>query len=319
MAFLNDAGIATGEALAGSGINEEDLVEPRRIIAPEQEQIVFANVLRLSATPAPGLAMGFRARISAYGVLGYAMLSAATFEDAWQIGLAYPVLLGTYFSLRMQKDQNLACITATGYKEAESLRAFNTELCLGSLKVMFSDLLGRSLPLKCVQVDYPGSPEMQDAYTEGFGCPVEFNAERCAIFFESSWLAQRLPLAEILTHTEMLAQCHRQNSELASSRVWLEHVRALLASCLRQPPGQEELARQLNCSSRSLRRHLAQHKTSYQQLLDELRFDRAKQMLLQSNLPIYRIAEEVGFRESANLRQAFMRWTGQSPSSFRGQ
>ncbi|MNW13248.1 Urease operon transcriptional activator [compost metagenome] len=74
----------------------------------------------------------------------------------------------------------------------------------------------------------------------------------------------------------------------------------------------------MNCSSRSLRRHLAQQQTSYQQLLDELRFTRAKEMLQQGDIPIYRIAEALGFRETASLRHAFQRWSGQPPSHFRG-
>ncbi len=83
------------------------------------------------------------------------------------------------------------------------------------------------------------------------------------------------------------------------------------------PPGLEELARRLNCSSRSLRRHLQQQRTSYQQLLDELRFARAKELLQSGDMPIYRIAEELGFSETASLRHAFQRWSGQPPSHFR--
>lgn len=100
-------------------------------------------------------------------------------------------------------------------------------------------------------------------------------------------------------------------------RAWLDKVRAILAERLQDPPGLEELARRLNCSSRSLRRHLQQQRTSYQQLLDELRFARAKELLQSGDMPIYRIAEELGFSETASLRHAFQRWSGQPPSHFR--
>ncbi|MEM8175938.1 helix-turn-helix domain-containing protein, partial [Morganella morganii] len=53
------------------------------------------------------------------------------------------------------------------------------------------------------------------------------------------------------------------------------------------------------------RRHLQQQRTSYQQLLDELRFARAKELLQSGDMPIYRIAEELGFSETASLRHAF--------------
>ncbi|GLZ88340.1 transcriptional regulator [Metapseudomonas resinovorans] len=317
-ALLQEEGIGTADVLAGSGISEQDLLELQRLINPEQEQQVYANAVRLLPRPALGLTLGLRTRISAYGLLGYAMLSAPTFGEALRVGLSYPVLLGTYFRLALEQDGDTAWLSACGYSEDESLRAFNTEVCLGSLKVTFADLLGQPLPLRAVQLDYPAGSGMLRPYARGFGCPVSFGASRSAMGFDAAWLARRLPLADPVTHKEMLEQCRRQNVEFAARRAWLERVRGFLAARLQDPPGLEELARQMNCSSRSLRRHLAQQQTSYQQLLDELRFTRAKEMLQQGDMPIYRIAEELGFSETASLRHAFQRWSGQPPSHFRG-
>jgi AraC-like DNA-binding protein len=318
VAMLREEGISACDVLAGSGISEQDLAELQRLVNPEQEQQVYANAVRLAPRPALGLTLGLRTRISAYGLLGYAMLSAPTFGEALRIGLSYPVLLGTYFRLALEQDGETAWLTATGYSEDEVLRPFNTELCLGSLKVTFADLLGQPLPLRAAQLDYPAASGMARPYARGFGCPVEFAASRSAIGFDAAWLDRRLPLADPVTHKEMLEQCRRQNVEFAARRAWLERVRGLIDARLQDPPGLEELARQMNCSSRSLRRHLAQQQTSYQQLLDELRFTRAKEMLQQGDIPIYRIAEALGFSETASLRHAFQRWSGQPPSHFRG-
>ena len=53
------------------------------------------------------------------------------------------------------------------------------------------------------------------------------------------------------------------------------------------------------------------------ELLDELRFERAKQLLAEKHHAIYQIAEELGFSESASFRHAFQRWSGVPPSQFR--
>ncbi|HBO1084091.1 AraC family transcriptional regulator [Pseudomonas aeruginosa] len=178
-------------------------------------------------------------------------------------------------------------------------------------------LLGQPLPLLEAAFDYAGDEAMARAYAEGFACELHFERERSAIGFAAEWLERPLPLADPVTHREMLEQCRRQNIDLAARRAWLDKVRAILAERLQDPPGLEELARRLNCSSRSLRRHLQQQRTSYQQLLDELRFARAKELLQSGDMPIYRIAEELGFSETASLRHAFQRWSGQPPSHFR--
>jgi len=49
-----------------------------------------------------------------------------------------------------------------------------------------------------------------------------------------------------------------------------------------------------------------------------LRFERAKQLLADEQMPIYRIAESLGFSETASFRHAFQRWSGVAPSHFRG-
>lgn len=145
LSLLEKEGFAREQLLEGSGITPADLLDLRRLISPWQEQQVFANACRLSDEPALGLRLGLRTRISAYGLLGYALLSAPTLGEALRIGLSYPVLLGTYFHLSLEVADGRAWLVATGYGEDEALRPFNTELCLGSLKVTCADLLGQQI------------------------------------------------------------------------------------------------------------------------------------------------------------------------------
>ena len=68
---------------------------------------------------------------------------------------------------------------------------------------------------------------------------------------------------------------------------------------------------------RQVRRHLQQLNTSFQHLLDEVRYDKARQLLLNTDLPIYLIAEQLGYSETASFRHAFQRWSGLAPSELR--
>ncbi|MFC5694973.1 AraC family transcriptional regulator ligand-binding domain-containing protein [Pseudomonas sp. GCM10022186] len=70
-------------------------------------------------------------------------------------------------------------------------------------------------------------------------------------------------------------------------------------------------------ASPTLRRHLQQLNTSFRRLPDEVRYDKARQLLVQTDLPIYLIAEQLGYSETASFRHAFQRWSGQSPSLYR--
>ena len=149
--------------------------------------------------------------------------------------------------------------------------------------------------------------ELRDA-----GDPVEI-----AFAFDRRWLDQPLPLADSITHQAMADRCRKQNIEFTGRQAWLGRIRQLLSAQLNAAPGLEGLAQQMKCSPRTLRRHLKDMGSSYQELLDELRFERAKQMLCEDQLPIYRIAETLGFSETASFRHAFVRWSGVAPSQFR--
>ena len=300
--------------LAGSGIRLEDLQRPDRRITTAQEMRVYANAL--AERPDIGLRLGQRMHVSSYGLLGYTLLSSATLGDALDLALNYPALLGTYFELSLQREGDTVWMVAEGYRDRPELRVFNVEYCLASLKLICDDLLGQPLPLVGAQFGYP-APDYHAGYATSFPCPIQFGARRNAFGFTVDWLEHRLPLADPVTHHEMRERCRLLNSDFTANQAWVTRARQLLAAQLPGAPGLEELARQMRCSPRTLRRRLSEAGTSYQALLDGVRYERARQLLERERLPIHRIAEAMGYSETASFRHAFQRWSGVSPRQFR--
>ncbi|MBF6027715.1 AraC family transcriptional regulator [Pseudomonas sp. P115] len=307
-------GLPSEALLVGSGICAADLSRADTRITTNQEMRVCANAVALRREV--GLELGRQMHVSAYGMLGYALLTSATFGDALRLALRYPALLGTLFELSLEEDGERIWFTAADYRENPTLEVFNVELCLTSLKVICDDLLGQPLALLGARFEH-SAPDYRARYAECFPCPLQFEAGTNAFSFDKRWLEQPLPLADTVTHQTMAERCRKQNLEFTGRQAWLGRIRQLLASQLGAAPGIEGLATQMNCSARTLRRHLHDLGCSYQELLDELRFERAKQWLAEGQLPIYRIAEQLGFSETASFRHAFVRWSGVAPSQFR--
>ncbi|URM29039.1 AraC family transcriptional regulator [Pseudomonas frederiksbergensis] len=307
-------GLSSEALLAGSGISAADLSRADTRITTNQEMLVCANAVALRRDI--GLELGRRMHVSSYGLLGYALLTSATLGDALRLALHYPALLGTLFELSLEEDGERIWLTAGDYRENPALAPFNVEFCLVSMKVTCEDLLGHPLPLLGARFDYP-APDYQARYTERFDCPLQFDAASNGFAFDKRWLEHPLPLADAITHQAMAERCRKQNTEFTGRQAWLGRIRQLLAAQLNAAPGLDGLAEQLNCSARTLRRHLKELGCSYQELLDELRFEQAKRMLCEDQLPIYRIAEALGFSETASFRHAFVRWSGVAPSQFR--
>lgn len=94
-------------------------------------------------------------------------------------------------------------------------------------------------------------------------------------------------------------------------------LRLLLTGHLDECITIDDCADMVGMSSRTLQRRLAEHDTSFNEILDQTRFDLATQLLLNQSIRITDIAGELGYQDSANFSRAFRRWAGVSPRKHR--
>ena len=76
-------------------------------------------------------------------------------------------------------------------------------------------------------------------------------------------------------------------------------------------------AKLVNLSERTLARRLADHGVTYGALVDELRFERAKEQLEDPAIKLAEVANSIGFRDQSNFNRMFRRLSGVSPSEYR--
>ena len=100
-------------------------------------------------------------------------------------------------------------------------------------------------------------------------------------------------------------------------RLLVQQVRQALGDPAVASHNAESLAAALNMSPRSLHRQLQEEGASLQQLKDEVRFERAKDLLLRTTKPIKQVAASSGFRNEKSFMRAFQDWVGISPAAFR--
>ena len=78
----------------------------------------------------------------------------------------------------------------------------------------------------------------------------------------------------------------------------------------------KEVAKELNISQATLHRRLIQEGSSFQEIKDELKRELAINLLLLQHMPVYEVAEKVGFSDARSLTRAFKKWTGLTPRSY---
>ncbi len=77
------------------------------------------------------------------------------------------------------------------------------------------------------------------------------------------------------------------------------------------------IAKAVDIPVRSLQRRLKRHGVSFNDLLNQAKFELAKNRLENSSLPIMEIAFQIGYADAAHFTRAFHRWAGMSPNQFR--
>jgi AraC-like DNA-binding protein len=79
----------------------------------------------------------------------------------------------------------------------------------------------------------------------------------------------------------------------------------------------DEAAIALQTSTRTLQRRLGEHRRSFQSVLDEVRLHAAENLLRDASVSLTQIAFLLGYTEQSTFHNAFRRWTGQSPGTWR--
>jgi AraC-like DNA-binding protein len=113
------------------------------------------------------------------------------------------------------------------------------------------------------------------------------------------------------------AQCRRLLETLSPAGGLAMRLRRFMLGHPGRLPTQDEAARHLGLSRRSLRRRLAEEGTGFRALVDEVRFGLVAGYLENTALSLDEIAARTGFSDAANLSHAFVRWTGETPGRWR--
>jgi AraC-like DNA-binding protein len=78
----------------------------------------------------------------------------------------------------------------------------------------------------------------------------------------------------------------------------------------------DEASEALGTSSRTLQRRLGEERTTYSEVLQEIRMDAGKHLLEMTDTRLSEIAKTLGFSNQSNFNRAFIRWAAVSPREF---
>lgn len=195
-----------------------------------------------------------------------------------------------------------------------------SEMGAGLIARLVREILGVQTPP--VRVDVPYDPMgPPGAYESFFRCPVRFHTGRSALVFANATLSESVKSgdATLFEFVERHFQATLQQSKARQQSPELRRLREAIADAAACGDYRvSSVVLRSGLSERSAQRIAAAQGSTINQMIADARRSAAEALLADRSVSIEKIATMLGFSDDRSFRRAFKRWSGLSPSEFRG-
>lgn len=314
--ILTEWGVSPQRAFAEAGVDPRLFQDPDNRIQIETLGRLLETCVELTGCHHFGLLVGERFDLTGFGPLGYLLRNSATVGEAIRSLLlhlhlhdrgAAPVLLAPESS----------CVIL-GYSVYRHGTPAVAQILDGAIAIGYRILAELCGPKwKPLRVQFSHSrPASVAPYRQVFRSNVSFEAEVSGLVFASSWLEKPIEGADAALH-DLVARAIRDAQANGPIRFGDQVERVLPQMLLSGTASAEAIARLFAIHERTLRRRLEEEGKNLQQLINQTRFELAKQLLQNTTLSVSEIAAALRYDDPNAFSRAFRSWAQVSPTQWR--
>jgi AraC-like DNA-binding protein len=205
-----------------------------------------------------------------------------------------------------------------GYEIYEADAEATDQIADASLANMFNIVAALCGPYwKPIEVRFEHrKPSDLTPFQRFFQAPLRYEMHENALVFAATWLRRPLPMGD--PELRRLLQSQVKALEAQYRDDFPQTVRSILRTGLLTGHGSaDQVATLLSMHGRTLHRRLAVHGTNFKALVDECRYEIARQMLKDTDSGVGHIADMLDYADTSAFARAFRRWSGTTPSRWR--
>ena len=259
-----------------------------------------------------GLLVGQAWHLSTMGLVGELIRHSSTVGDGLRLGIVYHHLNSHGGVIFLRERGAVAefgyAIYHRGVRGAYQIY----DGVLAAIINYMRELCGTSwAPSEVLLAHAP--PADADPYRRLFRCPVRFDSDLNALRFASQWLKRPIPGADPRT----LRNLEKQARELPQPDLIEKLRRSLRVLLLNGVASGDAVADMLAMHRRTLNRRLLQQGTTFREVLDDVRFEAACQLLDDTEMTLDEIAAALAYAGASQFTRAFRRRSGAAPGKWR--
>ncbi len=307
---INPIHILARENLAPALLRSQDLRFPY-----ESFVRVLDHAAGESKDPLFSLTLSLRNGIETLGPLGVMASQCKTLADSLAVAEKYINFHTQGVVLQLETQGNVARMNYAVNMESDLDTTQLIEVAIGRIYSVLKALAPVGMPITGLSFTHAPLTSVEE-YARVLGTTPRFEAETNSVSFPASYL--NLPPAPASDRVQLYFESFLNHLGQSHSKPLKHQVLRLIDDLI--PAGEATaatVASLLGMHTRSLQRQLKLFNTDFRTLLDEVRFERAKEILTSTDTPLTDLALQLGYSELSAFSRAFKRWSGDSPQRWR--
>jgi AraC-like DNA-binding protein len=265
-----------------------------------------------------GFMLGQQMHVLAMGPVGVAIAAAPNLREGMQVLESFTRLHATYVDIAARSTLQGMTVTILYWHDTGYVEHFHTQTAMLLLQQYIEMMIGEPVSDAHFRLAIP-NPEDRAEYTAALHGMISFGAAANEVDIPHRWLDMPSPYyhAELWRQAQMALSQGLQEQIETEDAPYKRHIAGLLRTSEPPLPNLVDVAFDLNVSQRTLNRRLQAENTSFRQLKSQALARWAKQYLRETEYSVEAIAEELGYKDTANFRRAFRKSEGCSPIEYR--
>lgn len=317
LSYAQARGIATAGIVEALGLQMGELARAQARLDHDINNELWSRLTHASGDSDFGLHFAERLTLEAFDVVGHLLVRSSTFGEGLERVAAFSQILHNAGRVELERTASDAIIYPCCRGAPLVCPRQIAEFSVASVVVLSRRVTGLSLVPHRVTFQHPAPAKLHE-HVRIFGVTPSFSQPETSLSFAREVLDVPVLSQESGVLTYLDAYARDVLSRLPVDDGILHRIESILATMLSScVPDMQGVAKKLGMSARTLQRRLAEHQTSFQELLDGVRRNYAECYLADDRLALAEIAFLVGFSDPSNFHRAFRRWTGTTPAAFR--